>query len=155
MPVSIISGVQRPDALERLLRDLPEWFGIEESILEYVEDARTLPTVVALDGDAVVGACVLREHTQAAAEIEVLAVERARHRQGIGRHLVATVEDELRARGVALLQVKTRGPSAPYEPYERTRAFYTSIGFLPLEERTDIWGPENPCLIMVKPLARS
>src|SRR6516164_5524536 len=106
MPVSIISGVQRPDALERLLRDLPEWFGIEESILEYVEDARTLPTVVALDGDAVVGACVLREHTQAAAEIEVLAVERARHRQGIGRHLVATVEDELRARGVALLQVK-------------------------------------------------
>jgi len=37
--------------------------------------------------------------------------------------------------------------------YARTRAFYRALGFLPLEERTDIWGPENPCLISVKALA--
>jgi hypothetical protein len=46
--------------------------------------------------------------------------------------------------------VKTRGPSLPYEPYERTRAFYLAMGFTPLEEFTEIWGPENPCLFMVK-----
>lgn len=31
-------------------------------------------------------------------------------------------------------------------------AFYESVGFLPLEERSDIWGPDNPCLISVKVL---
>ncbi len=66
--------------------------------------------------------------------------------------MVQAVESGLRENGVALLQVKTLGPSGVSEQYERTRAFYESIGFLPLEERTDSWGAENPCLISVKPL---
>jgi hypothetical protein len=53
---------------------------------------------------------------------------------------------------VKLLQVKTFGPSGASIEYERTRAFYDAVGFLPLEERTDIWGPGNPCLILVRPL---
>ena len=60
---------------------------------------------------------------------------------------------DLTASGVRLLQVKTLGPSGASEEYALdARAFYEAIGFLPLEERTDIWGPANPCLIMVKPL---
>jgi hypothetical protein len=55
--------------------------------------------------------------------------------------------------GVGLLQVKTFGPSGQSPEYERTRDFYESLGFLPLEERTDIWGPDNPCLISVKPIS--
>jgi hypothetical protein len=39
------------------------------------------------------------------------------------------------------------------EANARTRAFYVALGFVPLEERTDIWGPGTPCLIFVKPLA--
>ena len=152
MDPTIVTGEQWPDDLERLLRDLPEWFGIEQSILDYVDAARTLPTVAAvLDGN-VVGVCVVRHHNAVAAEIEVLAVDRVLHRRGIGRRLLDRVETELRASGVRLLQVKTRGPSAESEEYARTRSFYESSGYLPLEERTDIWGPENPCLILVKPL---
>jgi ribosomal protein S18 acetylase RimI-like enzyme len=120
--------------------------------MSYVDAARTLPSTFALRDDEVVGVCVVRHHTPVAAEIEVLAVERTLHRQGIGQRLVQTVESRLREIGVALLQVKTRGPSGVSEEYERTRAFYESIGFLPLEERTDIWGTDNPCLILVKPL---
>jgi ribosomal protein S18 acetylase RimI-like enzyme len=152
MEVTIARGGHRPDELERLLRELPEWFGIEQSILSYVDAARTLPGTFALRDDEVVGVCVVRHHTPVAAEIEVLAVQRTLHRQGIGRRLVQTVESGLRENGVVLLQVKTRGPSGASEEYERTRAFYESIGFLPLEERTDIWGADNPCLILVKPL---
>jgi ribosomal protein S18 acetylase RimI-like enzyme len=152
MEVTIVPGGHRPDAVERLLRDLPEWFGIEQSIMSYVDAARTLPSTFALRDDEVVGVCVVRHHTPVAAEIEVLAVERTLHRQGIGQRLVQTIESRLREIGVALLQVKTRGPSGVSEEYERTRAFYESIGFLPLEERTDIWGTDNPCLILVKPL---
>ena len=56
--------------------------------------------------------------------------------------------------GVRVLEVKTFGPSGRSEEYERTRRFYETIGFLPLEETTALWGPENPCLILVKPLVR-
>ncbi len=153
MTVSIVSGEQWPDDLDRLLRSLPEWFGIEQSIVQYVHEQRTLPTAVARVSESVVGVCVIRHHTSAASEIEVLAVERAWHRRGVGRQFVESVEAQLRRDGIELLQVKTRGPSAPSAKYDRTRKFYEGIDFLQLEERLEIWGPENPCLIMVKPLA--
>jgi ribosomal protein S18 acetylase RimI-like enzyme len=152
MNVRIVAGRQWPQELDRLMRDLPEWFGIESSIVGYVEAERTLPTTAALSDDEFVGGCVVRPHTPRAAEIELLAVAPTLHRQGIGRQLVHTVEADLRNQGIELLQVKTSGPSGGSEEYARTRAFYEAIGFIPLEERTDIWGPENPCLIMVKPL---
>jgi len=152
--VKIASGSQWPAEVDAILRELPEWFGIEQSVLDYVDAARNLPTTAALHGDEVVGVCLVHRHTPVAAEIELLAVRPAWHRHGVGRRLVDAVETELVAAGVELLQVKTRGPSAPSQEYERTREFYVALGFLPLEERTDIWGAENPCLILVKPLPR-
>lgn len=137
----IVSGRLFPDEIGRLLRDLPEWFGIEQSISDYVDSARTLPTTAALRGDELVGACVVRRHFPGAAEIEVLAVRRDLHRGGIGQRLVASVEQELVAAGVRLLQVKTFGPSGSSDEYARTRAFYEALGFVPLEERTDIGAP--------------
>ena len=150
--MSIVTDGHWPDETDALLRALPEWFGIEESVRAYVNAARTLPTVAALVDGRIVGVCLVRRHTPVAAEIELLAVRRDLHRAGIGRRLVERAVADLTASGVRLLQVKTRGPSGESEEYARTRAFYAAIGFLSLEERTDIWGPANPCLIMVKPL---
>lgn len=147
-----MTDLQLPDEVAEILRGLPEWFGIESSVQGYVEAARTLPTTFAFLNEETVGVCMTRRHNHVAAEIELLAVPRAWHRHGFGRQLVERVQADLVADGVRLLQVKTRGPSAHSVEYARTRAFYESLGFLPLEERTDIWGPENPCLIMVKPL---
>jgi GNAT superfamily N-acetyltransferase len=152
MDVELVSGRQWPEDVERLLRGLPEWFGIEKALLDYVEHARTLPTTVALDRGEVVGACVVRRHNPFAAEIDLLAVRRDRHREGIGRLLVEQVAGALSADGVKLLQVKTFGPSGESAEYERTRAFYEAVGFIPLEELRELWGPENPCLILVMPL---
>lgn len=78
-----------PAAMERILRGLPEWFGIESSLAEYVEAAGRLPTLLAYDGDEPVGALVLERHFPTAAEIHLMAVDRSRHRQGVGRALVA------------------------------------------------------------------
>jgi hypothetical protein len=66
--------------------------------------------------------------------------------------MVEHVADALGADGVKLLQVKTFGPSGESVEYDRTRAFYEAIGFIPLEELRAVWGPENPCLILVMPL---
>jgi ribosomal protein S18 acetylase RimI-like enzyme len=152
MDASIETGGQWPDAVEQLLRDLPEWFGMEESNRAYVESARHLPSTAALVDGEVVGVCLVRRHTTVAAEIDLLAVRRDIHRLGIGTRILDRVVADSRAEGVKLLQVKTFGPSGDSVEYERTRAFYEAVGFLPLEERTDIWGPGNPCLILVMPL---
>jgi ribosomal protein S18 acetylase RimI-like enzyme len=149
---TVVPDLQLPDEVAEVLRGLPEWFGIESSVRGYIEAARTLPTTFAFLDDETVGVCMIRRHNAVAAEIEVLAVPRAWHRHGFGRQLVEHVQADLVADGVKLLQVKTFGPSGHSEEYARTRVFYESLGFLPLEERTDIWGPENPCLIMVKSL---
>jgi ribosomal protein S18 acetylase RimI-like enzyme len=152
MEITVETTGHWPDALAALLAGLPEWFGIEESNRGYVAAAGALDNTTArLDGE-IVGLCLVRDHNPLASEIELLAVRRDLHRHGIGRLLVTRVEADLRARGVTMLHVKTRGASRPSPEYQRTRAFYESIGFVPLEERSDIWGPENPCLIMVKPL---
>jgi GNAT superfamily N-acetyltransferase len=142
----------RSGEVARILADLPEWFGIEDSVHGYVRDASVLPGYTARRDDEAVGICLVRRHFPASAEIELLAVPQAHHRCGVGRALLDHVESELVDDGVVLLQVKTFGPSGDSPEYERTRAFYAALGYVPLEERTDIWTPGNPCLISVKPL---
>ncbi len=135
---------------ERILRRLPDWFGIEESLRMYVRDMHDLPTFVAeVEGDGR-AFLTLRQHTPHAAEIHVMAVDPEYHRRGLGRALVARAERWLAARGVEYLQVKTVGPSRDCPHYARTRAFYEAVGFRPLEEIPTLWNEANPCLIMVK-----
>ncbi|MHB1877071.1 MAG: GNAT family N-acetyltransferase [Streptosporangiaceae bacterium] len=43
----VTTGVQAPAEIRRLLGSLPEWFGIESSVDEYVADAARLPTYLA------------------------------------------------------------------------------------------------------------
>jgi len=140
-------------ACERILRALPEWFGIEESNRAYIRDLDTLPSYVATADGEVAGFLSLKQHFPTASEVHVLAVERSLHRLGVGRALVESAEADLRAASVTLLQVKTLGPSNPDERYRKTREFYLALGFLPLEETTAPWGPENPSLVMVKVLS--
>jgi len=139
-------------ACESILRSLPEWFGIEESIVAYVRQLATMPAFGAWDSDALVGFLGLLPRAGKAAEIEVMAVLREHHRRGLGSALAAAAEEWLRTRGYRWLMVRTLGPSSVYEPYERTRAFYRRLGFEPLEETPTRWGPDNPCLLSVKRL---
>ena len=138
----------RSAVCERVLRTLPEWFGLEEPVRQYIRDVAQLPTF-AVGDDAFLS---LKQHTPSAAEIFVMGVRPERQGRGLGTALVGAAEDFARAQGVEYLQVKTLGPSHPSEHYARTRRFYESRGFRPLEELETIWGESNPCLIMVKRL---
>jgi len=164
----VTPGSNVPQTAERLLRALPQWFGIEASSAAYVEAARRLPAYLAGpapgppsapagpggpdDGQGAAGVLLLERHFPGAAEIHLLAVDPAYHRHGAGRALVEAAEAGLIADGVEFLQVKTLGPSSPDEGYERTRAFYAAMGFTPLEELHGLWDEGNPCLIMIKHL---
>ena len=138
------------DICRTILHTLPTWFGIPAAVQDYIAVADRSPTVIASLGERDVGLLTLVRHTPYAAEIYVMAVLPEFHRQGIGRALIAHAEHNLAADGVEFLQVKTLSPSQPDEGYQRTRAFYSSYGFRPLEEFPELWDPENPALQMIK-----
>ena len=136
---------------EAIMRALPQWFGIEESIVEYRKATEKMETYLSeIDGE-VTGFISLDKHTAFSAEIHVLAVRAEFHGAGHGRALVEHLEHHLRKTSVEFFQVKTLGASHPDLFYKRTRGFYRAMGFRELEE-TNLWGEHNPCLIMVKHL---
>jgi len=138
----------------RVLAALPTWFGIPESVADYVASADAQPTVIAsADGDDV-GLLTLVTHTPYAAEVYVMGVLPEYHRQGIGRAMLERAEEWLCARDIEYLQVKTLSPRHPDPGYAKTRSFYLACGFRPLEEFPDLWSPDQPALQMVKALGR-
>jgi GNAT superfamily N-acetyltransferase len=97
LAVEIEDPAARSRIAESVLRDLPEWFGIEEATRTYIDDAATLPTF-AVEPEA--GFLCVKQHMPTAAEVYVMGVARTRHRQGIGRALVEAAESWCRARGI-------------------------------------------------------
>ena len=135
---------------EAVLRSLPQWFGIEESLLMYADDTLRLPTFAALEGDDVVGFVSLIEHFPQSWEIHCVAVRAESRNAGIGRALVAHVEAWLAAKQVRLLQVKTIAATSPSPAYAQTREFYLRVGFQPVEVFPLLWSPRHPCLQLIK-----
>ncbi len=162
-------------AAEGILRALPGWFGIESAIVEYAAATEDLPTFVAVaggegDGAAgrgaveaasagspmaapdVVGFVTLKPTSEDALELHVMGVLAEWRRRGVGRALVERAAAYARAEGFTLLHVKTLAASDPDPGYAATRAFYLAQGFRPLEVLPAVWGPENPCLLLVRQL---
>ncbi len=139
--------------IESILDDLPQWFGLPESNAAYAAAGERLPGYVATTPEGEdIGVALIERHFPQTAEIHVIAVKPRWHRQGVGRALLAAAEADLRAAGTCVLTVKTLGLADPDEGYRRTRSFYLALGFLPLEEFPDFWGPGTPCLFLGKPL---
>jgi ribosomal protein S18 acetylase RimI-like enzyme len=151
----MIRALSRADAdrCEAIMRGLPDWFGLEEGILEARGCLETQDGFVAGEDGEVVGFLTFASELPESAEITWMAVAAGDHRRGIGRALIDAVVSRARQDGRALLLVKTLADSDPSPEYAATRAFYRSMGFRPLAVLPDLWGPANPCLLMVRPVA--
>lgn len=149
--VTTIERRSDPAATGRILRALPSWFGLEQAILDYVNDASVMSSYLAIRDSETIGVALVHRHFPESAELHLIAVHPGARGSGVGSKLVTAVEDDLRADGVLLLQVKTTGESFEHEGYAQTRAFYRSRGFVPVEEiRGLIW--DGPTLLLVKAL---
>ena len=144
--------VEKGRICDSVLRSLPEWFGIEEAILEYVQGVANTLFLVAQIGSIPVGFLSIQDHNAYTSEIYVMGIFEEVHGRGLGRMLLKAAEDFLYMTNKKFLMVKTLGDSRPNQAYRKTKLFYKAMGFFPLEESTAIWGSENPCLIMIKPL---
>ena len=140
---------QRTAVADAVLRALPEWFGLLESTAEYIRESAHMPFWADVQDSCTAGFIALKETSPHTAEIYVMGVKPEYHRQGVGRRLYAAFEAYARAAGYSYVQVKTVREGV-YETYDRTNAFYRSLGFCELECFPTLWDENNPCQIYVK-----
>lgn len=153
--IEVVDSNEKAKISEKILRVLPDWFGIEESTIAYIEGCKTKPMYALQEGQEVLGFVSLMPHFQKSSELYVLGVLPEHHRKGLGKLLISHAENEAKAKGVQFMTVKTLSEGRPDEFYDKTRAFYLGIGYEPLEEFKTLWDESNPCLLMVKYLGKS
>ncbi len=136
-----------------VLQALPHWFGIPESVDNYVLNAAHQPMIAAFDGDEAIGMLTLAYHSPWNLEIAAMGVMPDFHRKSVGRMLIEAAEDYARGQNIKALTVKTLSSKDPDEGYRKTRAFYESVGFELFEEMPDLWDADNPAAVYIKPLA--
>lgn len=150
----IIDGEAKSLYSRTVLEKLPEWFGNRQALDDYVEKVKELPFWAALDASGeCLGFFAVKIHYRHTGEIVVCGVLPERHHNGAGTALYKATEDYFIQNGCKYVVVKTLSDAIDYEPYARTRKFYTSVGFESLITLTEMWDEENPCLIMFKSLA--
>jgi len=142
---------QKKAVVAEVLKDLPEWFGIPESTQAYREGATTLQVWAAYQESDLTGFVSLSYSSEDCAEIDCLGVKKGHQGRGIGSQLLANLESEA-GKQVDYLQVKTVAEGSNKD-YDRTNVFYRSLGFKKLEIFPQLWGPQNPCQILIKKMS--
>ena len=139
-----------------IVRRLPEYFtpDVPEKL---VSDFTRCRTWVLVDDHTMIGFAMVDRRSPLAAEIVWAAVQPERRAAGFGTRLVEHVLDTLRIERVRLVEVKTLDPSADYEPYVATIAFWERRGFIKIDviDRLSGWDPRSPCAIYVTVLGSS
>jgi len=136
----------------KVLHALPDWFGNENAIQNYIKMNADLPFWSVFDKSSAVGFLSLKPHNPLHAELCVMGIMPEYHRISIGRGLFNTFQNYCINNGYKYVSVKTLDSSRNYEPFAKTREFYKAMGFLPFEVHKTLWDAENPCLIMIKDL---
>lgn len=134
---------------DAIIAGLPAWFGNATGIAECAAAVRAEPGFVVTLDDHVIGFLTVTQPREHAAEISWMAVDAAHRGHGAGRALVEALVADLQRRGARYLVVKTLSDRDDDPGYAATRAFYQAMGFTPLMD-LDIWGPENPALVLVR-----
>jgi GNAT superfamily N-acetyltransferase len=141
-------------ACDAIIASLPEWFGLEEGIIQCAADVRSQPGLVAERDGSVVGFLTMARPYPTTPEISWLAVRASERRRGIGRALIDAIGERCRADGDRILLVKTLSDREdPGPEYTETRAFYLAMGFVPVVE-LDLYpnDPDNPIQLLALPL---
>ncbi len=147
----ITDCTERRNIARKILEGLTEWFEVPENRETLIEESASLPFFACYADDVPVGFLCLKETSSDTVDIAVTGVLKEHHRSGIGRSLVEAAKDFAIKKGYSFLQVKTVREGM-YEDYDKTNAFYKSVGFKKLEVFEQIWDEKNPCQIYIMSL---
>lgn len=132
-----------------IAKKLPEFF--DEGGLRKIEEETRVHTLYgAYSGEEMVGFVTYKEINSDTIEMTWLGVIPEQQGNGVGTKLVNESLDDMSSK-YKVCEVKTLSETDPYEPYKKTRIFYKSLGFVPIETIDPYpgWG-DNPCQIFVK-----
>jgi len=79
---------EKSSICNEVLRALPSWFGMEEGIVGYVKEVKTMPFFSAYDDGKVIGFVAIKSHGDYTAEVCVMGILKEYHRKGIGKKLI-------------------------------------------------------------------
>ena len=139
----------RSTICDSVLRSLPDWYGIEEAIVDYTKGVIEGRFIAVFDDENHIGFISIHETSTYSNEVYVMGILKEFHRIGIGQRLIEKAIEISKKEGKKFLLVKTLSSKHPDKHYAKTRKFYEGVGFIPLEELPDLWGKENPCLNMI------
>ena len=146
----VIAADEKSSICNEVLRALPSWFGIEESIVGYVNEVKTMPFYSAYDDGNAIGFVAIKSHGDYSAEVCVMGILKEYHRKGIGKKLIDICVNYCKNERIEFLTVKTLDESTESRSYEKTRLFYQAVGFKKLETFPLLWDENNPCLFMAR-----
>jgi ribosomal protein S18 acetylase RimI-like enzyme len=133
-----------------ILRKLPEWFGNEKSLQDYINTVKNYPFWAAFDNSNCIGFFSGKIHYNRTGDIYVCGIDPKYHGKGIGTLLYKELEKYCIKNNCEYIIVKTLSELAQCDHYIKTKQFYKKIGFKELITLTEMWDENNPCLIMIK-----
>ena len=148
----IFDNNQKSEFTNKILRKLPEWFGNEKGLLNYVNTVHDFPFWAAFDGENCIGFFSGKIHYNRTGDIYVCGIDPNYHGKGIGTLLYNKLEEYCIKNNCDYIIVQTLSEVAEYQPYLKTKKFYKKMGFKELISFLEIWDKENPLLIMIKNL---
>lgn len=149
--VEITDDLEKKSITQNILKALPEWFGIPESMEEYIQDSAGKPFFCARINEKNIGFLYLKQTGKDTVELAVMGILEEYHRNGIGHALFEYAKKEICKKGYSFIQVKTV-QMGKYESYDKTNQFYLSLGFKKFEVFPDLWDEWNPCQIYIMAL---
>lgn len=85
--VEITDDLEKKSISQNILKALPEWFGIPESMEEYIQDSAGKPFFCARINEKNIGFLYLKQTGNDTVELAVMGVLKEYHRNGIGHAL--------------------------------------------------------------------
>jgi len=148
----ILDNESKSVICEEVLRDLPEWFGIEDALKEYILRVKDYVFFAIYKDDEIVGFYSLREENKKTLDMYVLGIKKKLHGLGFGTKLQEYVNEYAKKLGDEYVLVLTLSKKHPDIGYSKTRDFYHKMGFVDIYESDKIWDKHNPTQIMIKKL---
>lgn len=148
MIIQLTTSKEKQQAVSEVLHALPKWFGMEESIQEYIQDACEYPVWASVEQEELQGVLVGKLTSDVTMELYVMGVKEAFQHQGIGTTLFQALYEHAKRKNIQFLQVKTIKEGC-YTCYNETNAFYQMLGFQKLECFPTLWSQAHPCQLYV------
>ena len=148
MDIRLVTDTAEKQRIARdILEGLKQWFEVDESREQYINDCAKQPFFAAFSDGEPAGFLCLKETGKDTVELAVMGVKKELHRCGAGRELFDAARSFAAQNGYSFMQVKTVKMGI-YDDYDRTNRFYLGLGFKELEV-LPLWDEANPCQVYI------